>query len=115
MATLASRNLTAVDSAPVTGAAMSLPRMPDAVVATFSVSVTGAPSAFDMRAAVEASLDDGATWAQVVRFADLTAAGARVARSHGSGAAVEAPFAGSALGWELSLYGGYDELAWQAD
>lgn len=114
MATLASRNLTAVDSAPVNGAATSHPRMPDVVLATFKVATTGTPATFDMRAAVEASYDDGATWMQVVRFADITnsSPSARVARAKGAVAAAEGASGGSALGSAQASPGVVAETPW---
>src|SRR4051812_10032975 len=72
MFTLASRDLTVVDGAPVNGTAQALTRVPEKLVASFLVSVTGGPTTYDMRAAIEASVDGGTTWHQVVRFKDIT-------------------------------------------
>jgi hypothetical protein len=100
MFTLASRDVTAVDGAPVNGTAITLGRIPEKIVATFIVSTTGTPTTYDMRAAIEASVDGGTTWHQVVRFKDNTNAAtpSQIVRAASQTAIGSVDIAASALG-----------------
>jgi hypothetical protein len=100
MYSLASRDITAVDGAPVPAAPIVLPRLPLAIVASHVVTVTGAPATFDMRAAIEASPDGGTTWYQVVRFKDITNAAAlsQIVRGYSVTAISAADIVASVLG-----------------
>lgn len=99
-ATLSSRDLVAVDGAPVNGTAESLGQVPVRIVAGYVVSTTGTPTTWDMRAAIEASFDGGTNWHQVLRFKDLTNAvtANQIVRASGLTAIASADVAASALG-----------------
>ena len=98
--TLSSRDITATDGSPVNGTAISLPSIPQSVVATHVVTTTGTPTTYDMRGAVEASVDGGTTWHQVMRFKDITnaAAASQIIRGLGQTAIASADIAASNLG-----------------
>lgn len=99
MFTLASRDITAVDGAPVNATAIPLSRIAELIVATHIVTVTGGPTTYDMRAAIEASLDGGTTWHQVARFKDVTnaATASQIIRASGITAIGSADVAASNL------------------
>lgn len=99
MFTLASNDQTGTDGAQVNQTAITLGRMPEKIVAIFTVSTTGSPTTWDSRAAIEASIDGGTTWHQVVRFKDLTNAvtALQIVRGSGQTAIASADVAAAAL------------------
>jgi hypothetical protein len=89
-----------VDGAPVAAATVSLTRVAEDVIASFVVSTTGGPTTYDMRAAIEITVDGGTTWHQVCRFKDITNAQTlnQIVRASGLAAISSADIAASALG-----------------
>jgi hypothetical protein len=88
---LIQRDITTADGATVNGAAVSFGKSVKQVVATFVVTTSGSPTTYDMRAALEASVDGGTNWYQMARFADITNAvtNNRLVRAMGATAGAE--------------------------
>lgn len=96
---LVQRDITSTDGGNVNAAAVAFGKSIKQIVTTFVVTTTGSPTTYDMRAAIEATVDGGTNWFQVCRFADITNAvtSNRVFRSAGLAVAGESAQAGAAL------------------
>lgn len=99
MFTISTRGaIAAVDGAPVPEAAILLPRLSSVLLVQCSSVSTGAPASYALRAALEASMDGGLTWQQVVRFQDFVADGAQLVRAAAQTTVGDATIAASNLG-----------------
>lgn len=93
---LADRTPVAADGAPVASSQVRLNGQ--SLYVEFEYTVTGAPTAVEVRAGIDGSID-GVNWHQLVRFPDQssTSSAKRVARLPAQAAAAEAAVAASAL------------------
>lgn len=98
MYTLSNRGaLAAVDGAPVPETGILLPRLSQTILAQLMVVSTGAPATFNLRSAIEASMDGGGTWFQMCRFADITAVGSQILRAASATTVQDATVTASSL------------------